>query len=150
VGLCHFTTCNCFVQLTIPRSILRREIPADEWCKLLVISSKLDCGEVRTRAIEELTPNAPKVSPVDRIELGTKYNVPQWLPEAYADLFIREDHLTKEEGRKLGLEITVKVLKGRDRCRRCGWVSRSHVTQLVKEIFPPPEPQRRGAAYRLR
>jgi len=36
-------------------SVLRKEIPVEEWCKLLVISSKLDCKEVRARAIAELT-----------------------------------------------------------------------------------------------
>ena len=46
--------------------------PTDEWCELLVISSKLDREDVRARAIEELTANASKVSPVDRIKLGTK------------------------------------------------------------------------------
>jgi hypothetical protein len=130
--------CNGFVQLTIPQSILRKEIPADEWCKLLVTSSKLDCGEVRARAIEELTAKASDVSPVDRIELGTKYNVPQWLPEAYAGVFIRRGHLTEEEGEKLGLEVAVKVLEGRNRSKRNGWTAQAHVTQLVEEIFPPP------------
>ena len=126
-------------------SILRNQIPNDEWFKLLVISSKLACEAVRARAINELTTIRPKVSPIDRIELGTKCNVPQWLPEAYADAFIRESPLTKEEGEKLGLEITVKVLRGREKCRRSGWSQRSsgdrHITKLVEEIFPPPKPE---------
>jgi hypothetical protein len=141
VGLCQFTTCNGFIRLTFSLSVLRKEVPTDEWCKLLVISSKLDCKEVYARAIEELTVSKSKVSPVDRIELGSKCNVTQWLPEAYADVFVRESHLTKEEGERLGLETTVKVLRGRDRCKRNGWNSSgAHITQLVKEIFPPPKP----------
>jgi len=121
------------------RGVLRKTIPISEWCKLLIISSKLACEEVRTRAIEELTANG---SPIDRIELGNKYNVPQWLPEAYADVFIRDSHLTEEEGERLGLETAVKVLRGRDKCRRSGWNSCSsgdrRVAQLVEEIFPKP------------
>lgn len=132
-------------------------IPTDEWCKLLAISSKLACEEARVRAIDELTANKSKVSPIDRIELGNKYNVPQWLPEAYADAFIREGHLTKEEGGRLGLEITVKVLRGRDTCRKSGWNSSTstsgdyNITQLVEEIFPSPkpEPQKRKVAGKL-
>jgi len=141
-----------FLWLTVSLSILRKEIPTDEWCKLLVISSKLDCEEMRVRAIDELTAKKTNVSPVDRIELGNKYNVPQWLPEAYADAFIRESHLTTEEGEKLGLEIAVKVLQGRDRCKRNGWNSSgdSNVTQLVKEIFPPPRLQKKNAGSNRR
>jgi len=68
--------------------------------------------EMRARAIDELTAKKTNVSSVDRIELGNKYNIPQWLPEAYADAFTRESHLTMEEGGKLGLEIETKVLQG--------------------------------------
>ena len=128
-------------------SVIRKVIPTDEWCKLLAISSKLACEELRVRAIDELTANISKVSPIDRIELGNKWSVPQWLPEAYADAFIREGYLTKEEGKKLGLDIMVKVLRGRDTCKRSGWNSKSsssgdrHIIELVEKIFPPPRPR---------
>jgi hypothetical protein len=140
-GLSQLTTINGFIRLTSRLSILRDEIPTKEWCKLLAISSKLGCKDVRTRAINELTAKKSEVSPVDRIELGNNHNIPQWLPEAYADVFVRQDHLTVEEGEKLGLKITVKVLKGRDTCKRNRWgsVAASGVTQLVKVIFPPTE-----------
>jgi len=111
-GLCRIATYNGCFWLTFSLSILRKEIPIDEWCKLLVISSKLDCEEMRARAIDELTAKKTNVSSVDRIELGNKYNIPQWLPEEYADAFTRESHLTMEEGGKLGLEIEAKVLQG--------------------------------------
>ena len=93
------------------------------------------------------------MSLIDRIELGNKYDVPQWLPEAYAEAFVRDKHLTVEEGKKLGLEVAVKVLKGRDTCKRNGWrrapqpkTRRSvnvvtvseDVAALVRVIFPPP------------
>jgi len=95
---------------------------------------------VRTRAIEELIAKKAKVLPVDRIELGKKYEITQWLPEAYAHLFVREGHLTVDEGEKLGLDITVKVLRGRDACKRNGWTSSKDaiVTELVRSIFPSP------------
>ena len=131
---------NDLVQLTSCLSILRKKIPTTEWCELLAISSKLNCKAVRARAIDELITQKDRVSPVDRIELGNKYNIPQWLPEAYADVFVRESHLTIEEGKKLGLGVTVKVLKGRDACKRNGWRLKTTlgVSQLVDEIFPPP------------
>lgn len=131
-------------------SVLRKYISIKEWCRLLVISSKLGCKEVRARAIHELTAKINKPSSIDRIELGNKYDVPQWLPEAYADAFVRESHLTTEEGEKLGLEITVKVLEGRDKCKRNGWnhSGTGDVIRLVEEMFPPPNrpvvPRQRG------
>ena len=127
-------------------------IPTDEWCKLLVVSSKLACEEVRARVIDELTPNISQISPVDRIELGNKYDVPKWLHGAYAAAFTRESHLTKEEGEKLGLEVMVKVLRGRDMCKRMGWSSAgdSQVTQLVEDIFSPPKPEPRKKSRRFK
>jgi hypothetical protein len=94
---------------------------------------------VRVRTIDELTAKKTEQNPIDRIELGNKYDVPQWLPGAYADAFVRESHLTIEEGEKLGLEITVKVLEGRDRCKRNGWNNSGggDVVRLVEELFPP-------------
>ena len=138
-GSHHFITCNGFVRLILFLSVLRKEIPAEEWCRLFVISSKLDCKEVRVRAIDELTAEKTKLSSIDRIELGNKYDVPQWLPEAYADVFVRESHLTTEEGGRLGLGVTVKVLEGRDKCKRNGWSHSgdSNVIRLVREIFHP-------------
>ena len=146
------------VWLTSCRSIFRR-IPIAEWCKLLVVSSKLDCGEVRTKAIAELTAQRTNLSAVDRIELGNKYDVTQWLPEAYGEVFVRDSHLTVEEGKKLGLEVTVKVLKGRDTCKRNGWRATKgwgafvtvsgDVTALVREIFPslPAPPAQRSSGF---
>jgi len=126
------------------RGILREEIPTNEWCKLLVISSKLNSKEVRARAIKMVTANISKVPPVDRIEIGNKYSVPQWLPGAYKELFIRKSQLTVEEGEKLGLEVAVKVLQGRDKYQRNRRYSNgANVTQLVEEIFPPASPQKK-------
>jgi hypothetical protein len=97
---------------------------------------------LRAKVIDDVTARKIKleVSSVDRVELGNKHAVPQWLPQAYAELFVRRNHLTVEEGEKLGLEITVQVLKGRDRCKRNSWTSARDVSviELVKEIFPPP------------
>lgn len=95
---------------------------------------------MRVRAIDELTAKKDKLSSIDRIELGNKYDVPQLLPEAYADMFVRESHLTAEEGEKLGLGVVVKILEGRDRCKKNGWSHSgdNNIIQLVNEIFPPP------------
>ena len=127
-------------------SFLQKKIPTTEWHKLLVISSKVGCKELRTKAIDELTARKTRVSSVDRIVLGNKHIVPQWLPEAYADLFVREGHLTVEEGEKLGLEIAVKVLKGRYTCKKNGWTSsvNAKVLALVNDMFPPPSTRGRG------
>jgi hypothetical protein len=82
--------------------------------------------------------NASNVSPVDRIELGTKYNVPQWLPEAYADLFIRRGSPDKRRGGEVRIGDCGEGAEGAKQVQEEWLDSRSHVTQLVKEIFPPP------------
>ena len=133
-------TLSGFFRLTFCPSIFRKEIPAEEWCRLLAIASRLGCKEVRAKAIDELTMKKEEVSPIARIELGNKCGVRKWLPEAYAEVFARGSHLTIEEGEKLGLEVAVKVLEGRDKCKRNNWTQSGdgNVIRLVKQIFPPP------------
>ena len=92
------------------------------------------------RAIDELTTRKEEVSCIVRIELGNRYGITKWLPEAYAEAFTRGSHLTTEEGEKLGLEVAVKVLDGRDWCKRNDWThgGDQNVTRLVQVIFPQP------------
>lgn len=133
----HFTICNDFVRLIFFLGVLRKEIPIEERCKPLAIPSKLGCKEVCVGDSRAHCKKS-KLSPTYRIELGNNYDLSQWLPEAYANVFVRGDHLTTEEGETSGLEIMVKILEGRDRCKRNCW---SHsgdidVVWLVEEIFP--------------
>ncbi|KAF5356653.1 hypothetical protein D9757_012862 [Collybiopsis confluens] len=52
----------------------------------------------------------PSTSPIaDLINLGLTYNVPQWLHPLYTHLSIRPEPLTLEEGRKLGVDVVVKI-----------------------------------------
>lgn len=52
-------------------------------------------------------------NPVDEIVLGRRYDITEWLASAYLAVFTRENPLTLDEGKKLGVEDTVKISAAR-------------------------------------
>ncbi|THG96513.1 hypothetical protein EW026_g5332 [Hermanssonia centrifuga] len=56
----------------------------DDWIALLSISTRYVFDRIREIAIEEISRQV--LDPVKKITLANKYNIPQWLHPAYADL----------------------------------------------------------------
>ena len=50
---------------------------------------------------------AQLASPVDRILLGRRYDIPEWLGTAYLELCTRDDALSYEEGVRLGMHDVI-------------------------------------------
>lgn len=60
------------------------------------------------------------ISPVDKAVMAREYQVDperRWLETAYAALGAREEPLTKEEGRRLGLDVVLLLARVRERIR---------------------------------
>jgi hypothetical protein len=66
---------------------------------------------IRKLAINKL---AECAGPVDKITLGHRYNVKEWLGPAYLALAMRKEPLTGEEGRKIGVEALVRIAALKD------------------------------------
>ncbi len=66
-------------------------------------------GDMRSNAIEHLTPRLCNVSPDDRILLGRKYSVAHWISSGYVDLAKREGAVSLEEAGKIGLETALLI-----------------------------------------
>ncbi|KZP06388.1 hypothetical protein FIBSPDRAFT_689712, partial [Athelia psychrophila] len=65
---------------------------------------------IQLLAIDKLTASA---IPVDKIVLGRRYGISDWLPGAYEAVCTRADPLTVEEGMKLGVEDIIKISAAR-------------------------------------
>jgi hypothetical protein len=62
--------------------------------------------DIRRLAITQLTLCA---GPVDKIALGHRYGITEWLSPAYLALIMRKQSITVEEGAKLGAEALVRL-----------------------------------------
>ena len=71
----------------------------EEWTSILRLATKWNFLSLRELAVERLFEIA---SPIDKITLSHTFDLPKWLPLAYAGLCERKAPLTIEEGRKLG------------------------------------------------
>ncbi|KZP05987.1 hypothetical protein FIBSPDRAFT_966826 [Athelia psychrophila] len=81
-----------------------------QWTSVLHLAAKWGFENIQLLAIDKLTATA---IPVDKIILGRRYGISDWLPGAYEAVCTRADPLTVEEGMKLGVEDTVKISAAR-------------------------------------
>ena len=80
----------------------------DEWTSVLALATKWEFDAHRALAI-------------DRIVLARTYDIPNWLDEEYYRLCVREEALTLEEGRRLGMEDVILLAELRQRVRAHAW-----------------------------
>ncbi|KZP15377.1 hypothetical protein FIBSPDRAFT_684963, partial [Athelia psychrophila] len=81
-----------------------------QWTSILHLAVKWGFKKIKLLAIDNLTASA---NPVDKIVLGLRYGITDWLPTAYEAVCTRADPLTLEEGMKLGVEDTVRISAAR-------------------------------------
>jgi hypothetical protein len=78
----------------------------DEWTAILDLAAKWNFKSIRALAIRQLGPIA---SSIDKIVLGRKHNIHEWLGDAYRNVCERPDPLTYEEGTRLGMGDVIKI-----------------------------------------
>ncbi|KAJ2918269.1 hypothetical protein MD484_g2133, partial [Candolleomyces efflorescens] len=88
------------------------DLSKSEWLSVLRLSTEWYFNDFRKRAIENLT--ALTLDPVDRVDLGTQFNVSSWLKTGFRELVTRMDIITVEDARRIGLETAIKVYGIRD------------------------------------
>jgi len=106
----------------------------ENWIDLLGITTRYSCENIRKRAIQELSRSAT-IDPVKIIVLAIRYDVPQWLKEAYMLLCIRSKPLVESEAEQLGMAITVKIGQAREKYREGGRGS----DPCTPEFTPTPQ-----------
>lgn len=70
------------------------------------LSSKLEFASIYELSVLNI---APHTTCLDKAVLGKRYGVKQWVVEAYGELCTREKPLALEEGRKLGIDLVIKI-----------------------------------------
>ncbi|KDQ58999.1 hypothetical protein JAAARDRAFT_99927, partial [Jaapia argillacea MUCL 33604] len=87
---------------------------SNEWVAILALATKWSFATIRTLAMRELFPLA---SPIDKIVVGIRYDIKEWLNDAYVAMCERPEALTKQEGERLGLAEAIKISKMRQDAR---------------------------------
>ncbi|KAF7981376.1 hypothetical protein HWV62_33855 [Athelia sp. TMB] len=101
-----------FLAILYPTDFLHPAVKSTEqWMSMLHLSAKWDFESIKLLAIDRLTARA---APIDKIVLGRRYDIDEWLPGAYEAVCLRSDPLTVEEGMKLGVEDTVRISAARE------------------------------------
>ncbi|KZP22511.1 hypothetical protein FIBSPDRAFT_787147 [Athelia psychrophila] len=81
-----------------------------QWTSILHLAAKWGFESIQLLAIDKLTATA---IPVDKIVLGRRYGILDWLHGAYEAVCTRSDPLTIEEGMKLGMEDSIRISAAR-------------------------------------
>lgn len=85
----------------------------DKWTAILDLAAEWDFKSIKNLAIKQL---APIASPVDKIVLGRKHGIDEWLADAYMQVCNRLEALTYEEGVRLGMADVITISAIRHEC----------------------------------
>ncbi|KZT27200.1 hypothetical protein NEOLEDRAFT_1131229 [Neolentinus lepideus HHB14362 ss-1] len=117
VGVVDLLDCTAidferFLDVLYPISF-SRDTPKtlDEWTSILALSTQWGFNSIRTLATRELFPLA---SPIDKIVLAHKYDIKEWLLEAYKDVCLRKEPLSVEEAERIGVKDTARIASIRE------------------------------------
>lgn len=104
----------------------------DEWASILHLSSKWGFGAIRALAVREVFALA---SPVDKIVLGRKYTMHDWLFDALVEVCERPEPLTLEEGRRLGMDDVIRIYRARQTLASSPAKAVAAVESVIEQCF---------------
>ncbi|KZP28765.1 hypothetical protein FIBSPDRAFT_1039492 [Athelia psychrophila] len=109
-----------------------------QWTSILHLAAKWGFESIQLLAIDKLTATAIAV---DKIVLGRRYGIANWLPGAYEAVCTRVDPLTVEEGMKLGVEDIIKISAARQvyGCAKTRYETK-HLSADLGDIFGLEKP----------
>ena len=121
----------------------------EEWTSILELANEWSFVEVKNLAVREL--EKLEIDPIEKVYIYHRFNISRsYLVVSYAAIVTRQSPLNLVEGRKLGLDTSLKIAEGRERLReqvtqRLGVRSpgpedfeTKDVDQLVRELFEVP------------
>ncbi|KAI0251743.1 hypothetical protein BJV78DRAFT_1080343, partial [Lactifluus subvellereus] len=93
-----------------------RDVNIEEWTSILKLSHQWDFVEVKALAIREL--ESLQVPALQKIVIYQKYAVDRkHLQAAFTALVVRDEPITVEESRELGLETVIQLARAREIAR---------------------------------
>ncbi|KZP05983.1 hypothetical protein FIBSPDRAFT_805333 [Athelia psychrophila] len=123
-----------FLAILYPTDFRRpTEKTTAKWTSILHFAAKWGFESIQLLAIDSLTATA---IPVDKIVLGRRYGISDWLPGAYEAVCTRADPLTVEEGMKLGVEDIIRISAARQvyGCAKARYEAK-HLSKDIGDIF---------------
>ncbi|KZP16649.1 RHD3-domain-containing protein [Athelia psychrophila] len=81
-------------------------VTVDDWTAILHLAVRWGFHSIKTLAIKQLTPIA---TDIDKIVLGRQYDINPWLHEAFTAVCMREQSVTKEEGRRMRVDDIIEI-----------------------------------------
>lgn len=103
-----------------------------EWTAILDLAANWNFKSIKALAIKNLTPIA---SPIDKIVLGRKHGIEEWLGDAYEAVCVRDEPLTLEDGMRLGMEDVIKISATRQCIHREPACLPSTLSNSIREVF---------------
>ncbi|KAF8271080.1 hypothetical protein EI94DRAFT_1721294 [Lactarius quietus] len=89
-----------------------------EWTSILKLAHRWDLIEVKELAVRGLESHHDQISALQKVVLYQTYDVDRkHLQAAFTDLTVRDDSITIEEGRLLGLDTCVQLARAREFAR---------------------------------
>ncbi|KAL5533633.1 hypothetical protein ACEPAG_93 [Sanghuangporus baumii] len=85
----------------------------EQWIKVLDLAQTWGFAGIRALAIQKL--ESADFGEIEKLELALKYQIRQWFSAAYLALAKRPEPLSIDEGRRLGLELSLKMAGVRER-----------------------------------
>ncbi|KAG9025614.1 hypothetical protein FS837_004864 [Tulasnella sp. UAMH 9824] len=90
-----------------------------QWAAALHLATMWNFDALRKDIIIHVNKTISSANPMDRIDASLKCKVEEWLHPAYQVLCERDDGLTNEEAKHLGLERAAAIWRIRESCRTC-------------------------------
>lgn len=85
---------------------------AKQWRAVLILATTYEFTSIRQLAISQLS---TLIGPAEKVELGHKYDIGEWLRPAYTQLCQRSDPISQEEGEYLEKADIIRIVGVRHR-----------------------------------
>ncbi|KAF7969624.1 hypothetical protein HWV62_26801 [Athelia sp. TMB] len=98
---------DLFLSILYPSSFgVYTACTVDDWSSILQLADRWSFRSIKALAILKL---APIASPIDKIVLGRRHGVTDWLKSAYTAVCLQEAPLNLQEGRRLGIDDVIRI-----------------------------------------
>jgi hypothetical protein len=112
-SILRFISINELLSSGYPRPSL--DLDKSSWISLLRLSTMWQISSLRLAAIARLTRLlTAETDAAEKLDLGDRYDVPQWSISALTAFVNREDGLTMADMEKLGIERLLKIARLRE------------------------------------
>ena len=106
----------------------------DEWMLILTLALHWNFQSIKNLAINRLS---SITSPVEQIMLGRRFNILEWLGNAYTQVCWQNGALTIKKGKLLGVKDVVKITAIHQGKNKSAFTTGSH-TGILRKVFELP------------